>query len=221
MGTTTLHEFFKCGGLDSAHMTCGNGGCAACIKDSVKAGLPPLSKCKKKLDVIAQIDNGGYFPQIELLEELVHGVSNATFFLTFRSMEKWYYSIKHWPPRMNGPHMDDRWKKSNITGSPSNERESNPEEISDWYCNHVKRVRQIVAQNPSHTLVEIDIEDPGIGQRMEDIFGIDKSCWGHTNVNAIIHPDLNESQVVLAKPVFAKKRKKPNEQGKKYSRMKT
>ena len=25
---------------------------------------------------------------------------------------------------------------------------------------------------------------------MEEIFGIEKSCWGHTNVNSIIHPEL-------------------------------
>eukprot|EP00571_Detonula_confervacea_P011913 CAMPEP_0172305510 /NCGR_PEP_ID=MMETSP1058-20130122/6782_1 /TAXON_ID=83371 /ORGANISM="Detonula confervacea, Strain CCMP 353" /LENGTH=52 /DNA_ID=CAMNT_0013017129 /DNA_START=21 /DNA_END=175 /DNA_ORIENTATION=- len=52
-------------------------------------------------------------------------------------MEKWYHSITHWPPRKNGPYMSDRLKKFNITGSPSSETLSNPEEFSDWYCNHV------------------------------------------------------------------------------------
>ena len=35
----------------------------------------------------AQMDDGHFFPQIELLEDFFHGHSNATFFLTFCSME--------------------------------------------------------------------------------------------------------------------------------------
>jgi len=200
MGTSSLYSFFKCGGLTSTHFRCGKRSpkCSVCMKESVEAGLPPLSQCGKA-DMYAQIDNAVYFPQIELLEELVHGHPNATFFLTFRSMEKWYHSITHWPPRKNGPFMNDRMKKYNITGSPSNETPSNIDEFSDWYCNHVTRVRNIVARNPSHTLVEVDIEDPGIGQRMGDIFGIDKSCWGHANMNAAIHPEVNQSEVGLSK----------------------
>ena len=67
----------------------------------------------------AQMDDGHFSPQIELLEEFVHGHSNATFFLTFCSMETLYHNISHWPPRKNGPHMDGRFKKLNITGSLS------------------------------------------------------------------------------------------------------
>ena len=159
------------------------------MEESVDAGLPPLSQCGEA-DMYAQIDNAVYFPQIELLEEIVEGHPNATFFLTFRSMEKWYHSITHWPPRKNGPHMNQRFRKLNITGLPAGEGR-NIEELSDWYCNHVQRVRDIVARNPSHTLVEVDIEDPTIGQRMSDMFGIRKSCWGHSNVNAKIHPEMN------------------------------
>ncbi|KAL7543581.1 hypothetical protein ACHAXR_013031 [Thalassiosira sp. AJA248-18] len=189
MGTSSLHAFFECGGLKSRHYKCGNKtACGVCTKESVEAGLPPLSLCGKA-DMYAQIDNAKYFPQIELLEEFVHGHPNATFFLTFRSMEKWYRSLSQWFK------LDVRLKNYNITGSPSKETKSNPKEFSDWYCKHVERVRDIVAQNPSHTLVEIDIEDPGMGQRMEDIFGIKKSCWGQTNVNPDIHPELNASEV--------------------------
>ena len=198
MGTSSLHAFFKCGNLTSTHFRCGPATkCASCMKKSVEANLPPLAKCAQA-DMYAQIDDAIYFPQIELLEEIVQGHPNATFFLTFRSMEKWYHSITHWPPRPKGPHMSDRMKKFNITGSP-NLDDNDPEDFYDWYCNHVQRVRDIVARNPSHTLVEVDIEDPTVGQRMEDMFGIEKSCWGHANVNAYIHPELNESEVEVSK----------------------
>ncbi|KAL7528788.1 hypothetical protein ACHAWF_004148 [Thalassiosira exigua] len=207
MGTTSLHTYFQCGGRTSAHFWCTEEPkrCAACIKGSVKRGLPPLSRCGKA-DMYAQIDNGFFFPQIALLEELVRGLPDATFFLTFRNMTKWYKSITNFPPKLGRKktlHMDERWMKGNMTGSPplydaeGNKRESDPNEFSEWYCKHVERVRELIARNPSHSLVEIDIEDPGVGWRMEDMFGIDRNCWGHTNVNAENHQDLNLSEVVL------------------------
>ncbi|KAL9179539.1 hypothetical protein ACHAXT_008829 [Thalassiosira profunda] len=200
MGTSSLHAYFSCGGLVSTHYKCGRGSkkCGVCTRESVEAGSPPLAQCGAA-DVYAQMDDGMYFPQIELLEEFVRGHPEATFFLTFRNMSKWYHSISHWPPRKNGPHMDERFKKLNITGSPTRATKSNPQEFEDWYCSHVKRVRDIVARNPSHTLVEVDIEDPEIGQRMEDTFGIRKSCWGHANVNINIHADVNASEVGVSK----------------------
>ena len=199
MGTSSIHHFFMCGGLDSTHLQCGEGyACAECTRKSIKEGLPPLAKCGNA-DVYAQIDDGYYFPQIELLEDFVHGHPNTTFLLTFRDMRKWYYSITHWPPRPRGPHKDEQFKMLNITGSPSNKGKSHQKEFDDWYCRHVQRVRNAVAQNPSHSLVEVDIDDPDTGKHMEDIFGIDKSCWGQTNVNPYIHPELDHSKVILSK----------------------
>jgi hypothetical protein len=104
-------------------------------------------------DVHSQLDNGYYFPLIELLEKFVHGHPNATFLLTFRSTDKWYESLTHWPPKPRN--MDTRLKKLNITGSPSNEGESNPKEFSDWFCKHVERVRDLVAKNPSLHLLKL------------------------------------------------------------------
>ena len=209
MGTSSIHYFFKCGGLDSTHLHCGRGKgkCAECARTSVREGLPPLAKCGNA-DVYAQIDNGQYFPQIELLEDLVHGHPNATFLLTFRDMQKWYYSITHWPPRQRGPHLDKFFKKWNITGSPSNKGKSHQKEFDDWYCRHVQRVRNVVSKNPSHTLVEVDIDDPDTGKHMEDIFGIDKSCWGQTNVNAYIHPELDQSKANLSRHTKSKANKR-------------
>jgi hypothetical protein len=133
MGTSSLHHFFDCGGLRSSHFRCPKrvGLCADCIKRSVEAGQPPFSQCGD-VDVYAQMDNGKYFPQIELLEEISRGYPRATFFLIFRSMEKWYHSITHWPPRKNPPHLSDRFKMFNITGAPtSNGRRSSRHNARD------------------------------------------------------------------------------------------
>ena len=144
------------------------------------------------------MDDGIYFPQIELLDEIVAAYPKATLFLTFRSVEKWYNSMKNWPPRKRGPHMVDKLRKENITGFPSGVGE-NIDEFGDWYCKHVERVRDIVARNPSIALVEVDIEDPSIAKRMSKIFEIDESCWGHSNVNPISNPDLDLSGVQLSR----------------------
>ena len=161
------------------------------VKKAVENGKSPLADCHgTNQDVYAQIDDGVYFPQTEILEQIVNDHSNATFFLTFRNMERWYKSLQNWPVLKNGRggfNMVERIQRSTITGGPS---KSDPETFNEWYCKHVQRVRDLIAKNPSHTLVEIDIEDLDTAQRMEDIFGIRQSCWGHKNANALIHPEL-------------------------------
>ena len=152
----------------------------------------------EEADIYTQIDNGTYFPQVELINEFAEGYPKATFFLTFRNMTKWYHSLSHWPPRPRGPHMDERLRKLNITGFPSG-KGKNEEEFTEWYCNHVLRVREIVASSQGHHLVEVDIEDTTIGGRMSEMFGISESCWGHANVNLNIHPDVNTSEVTASK----------------------
>lgn len=207
MGTNTLHYYFQCGGLRSTHFRCNpTVKCAECIKASVDAGQPALSQCGDEIDAYTQLDDGKYFPQIELLDTLSHDYPNATLLLAFRNMSKWYHSITHWPPRANPPHLSDRLKIFNITGAPPNRgrkysrhNQQEFEEFSEWYCNHVKRVRRLVDKSQSHTLVEIDIEDPQISHHMKNLFGINALCWGQSNVNLNIHPEVNKSDVRKSK----------------------
>jgi hypothetical protein len=185
MGTTSLNAFFKCGGYKALHYTCGNGKklCANCIKQSVKTGQPPLSQCPAA-DAYTQLDDGRYFPQIELLEEFINGYPQATFFLTFRSMEKWYHSLENWPPnRTNYKSMTERLSNLDITGLPKG-KGNDVFEISDWYCKHVERVRNLMDKYPSLSLVEVDIEDPMAGYYLEKLLGIRHSCFGQKNVHA-------------------------------------
>lgn len=202
MGTSSLHNFFDCGGIHSVHYRCNRvDSCARCMRESVEAGGRPLDLCEMgsaKIDMYAQMDDGVYFPQIELLDELVAGYPNATLFITFRSIEKWYNSLNKWPPRRNGPHMNDKLKKEDINGFPSGVGK-NIDEFADWFCNHVERVRGIVANSPKLQLVEVDIEDSTIAKRMSDMFDIDESCWGHTNVNPMSNPGMDLSEVKVSK----------------------
>eukprot|EP01082_Thalassiosira_pseudonana_P005216 g4809.t1 g4809 contig17:93488-94420(+) len=190
IGTSSIHSFFGCAGYRSTHYRCSvTTSCAECIRQSVEEGLPPLHYCVMA-DVYSQIDDGshGHYPQIEYLKEFVNGYPNATFLLPFRSMEKWYKSMQNWHNQEKG--MDEHLMMANISGLPVGIGR-NIEEFSTWWCWHVNRVRELVAQSPSHALVEINLEDASLSERMSDVFDIDESCWGHVNANHELHTDLN------------------------------
>jgi hypothetical protein len=187
MGSTSIHSYFRCGGYTSVHWICEPNGtyCGDCIEESIKAGLPPLSKCPK-VDSYAQIDKGPEnMPQVNYLEEIVSGIPNATFIMTFRNMTKWYISMSNWlgvAGRNKTNNMRVRFQRENITGLPPGVGK-NVTEFSNFYCEYVKRVRKTIAKYPGHELVEIDIEDPTEGWKLEDVFGVKRSCWGKTNIH--------------------------------------
>lgn len=157
--------------------------------DSVKAGLSPFKKCPvREFDVYSQLDNGYYFPQVEQLNEIHEAYPDATFMLTFRNMESWYRSISNY--YMWKRTLREVMQDSNITGLPAG-KGNNVEEFSQFFCKHVYRVREFVQQHPSHSLVEIDIESDSSGRYMEEVFGIDEKCWGQSNANLELHPELN------------------------------
>jgi len=207
MGTTSLHKFFSCGGLSSTHYYCHpnpikklgrkgllNAKCASMLEKASLARLPPLSFAIKNYnmsDAYMQLDDGHYFPQVELLDEIVEGYPNATLFLTFRNMSAWYKSLSNWPPKKK-PKLSDRLKMLDIKGLPKG-KGKDVYELSDWYCKHVQRVRDLVAQDPSHTLVEVDIQDPDMGQWLESIFSIKKRCWGQVNANSLLLSSNNNN----------------------------
>jgi hypothetical protein len=145
-------------------------------------GKPPFSHCEDG-DAWTQLDDGRYFPQVELLEEIVKGYHQATFILMFRSMDKWYNSMSNWPPNQTKYQpLTKRLLRSNITGLPQI-KGNDVSVFSDWHCNHVKRVRDVIAKYPAHSLVEVNIEDPNAGEYLERVFGINQRCFGQKNVN--------------------------------------
>lgn len=199
MGSTSLHTYFQCGGYESIHWACGKKlYCADCIKRAIQAGLPPFSKCNINNTVAsyAQIDRGPEnLPQVSYLSEIVGGVSNATFILTFRNMTKWYMSLTNWQSKKNPEvNMRSRFQRANLTGLPTGVGR-NVSEFSHFYCEYVKRVREEVAKYPGrHELVEIDIEDPKVGWQLEEVFGVNRTCWGKKN-GAVHNDTVSEEEL--------------------------
>jgi hypothetical protein len=200
MGSTSLYSYFKCGGYTSVHCVGCSGKdhyrfCSDCIEASIKDGLSPLSKCKQA-DSYAQIDKGPEnLVQVNYLNEIVRGVPNATFILTFRNMTNWFISMTNWDNHGRyKKNMRERFERAKITGLPAGVGR-NVSEFSDFYCEYVKRVRKEVAKYPGHELIEIDIEDAMVGWQMEEAFGINQTCWGKNNAGTkVVSVSVDELQ---------------------------
>eukprot|EP00986_Skeletonema_menzelii_P020169 scaffold30419_cov154-Skeletonema_menzelii.AAC.5 len=181
-----VKSYFKCGGYNSVHWRCGDKYCADCIEEAIlqEEGLPLFSKCNtNNVEAYAQIDKGpNSLVQVNYLNEIVSGVPNATFILTFRDMTNWYRSLTNWQSiHTSEINMRRRFEWANITGLPKGVGR-NVSEFTHFYCEYVKRVREEVAKYPGrHELIEIDIEDPTVGWQMEEAFGINRTCWGKKN----------------------------------------
>jgi hypothetical protein len=159
--------------------------------DSVKAGFSPFHLCQgPDFEVYTQLDSGYYFPQIELIDELHEAYPNATFLLTFRNMNGWYKSVSNYQVSGNLT-LREVMQKVEITGLPSGKGNS-LKEFKTFFCNHIKRVRKFVQDHPSHGLIEVDIEDDASRSYMESVFSISQNCWGHSNVNVNLHPELDD-----------------------------
>jgi len=184
-GTKTIHEYFSCGHVERvSHYRCANNmKCGQLIHDNIKQHRPPLHgtgafNVYTQLDVTAYTNSTSslpcYYPQVELLEELHEHHPYSTLVLNKRNVTTWVASIKRWFI------MHDRLIQCNITGFGLGMGRTD-KELTQFYMDQVQRVRKFVAKHPTHRLVEVQIDSADAGQVMEDAFGIDKNCWGHTN----------------------------------------
>ena len=120
-GSTTLHRYYTCKGLNSTHWTDNTPGGfeGLCMRDAVRAGLPPLETCSHHAQALMQMDvafpfghrnqrygtsehhsvssrDDCFFPQLSVLEELHAENEDATFVLTFRPVRDWVNSMVNW-----------------------------------------------------------------------------------------------------------------------------
>jgi hypothetical protein len=138
--------------------------------------------CNHGFDAYLQMDLNYppcYFPQISLLDELHEEYPNATFILNFRPVDDWIDSARRW----NG-NIVVRWSNCTIPGLIHKKGEVSTQQLRNWWCGHVKHVREFVRQYPSHKLIELDLYDTqGSSNLMSKLFGVNASCWGKSNVN--------------------------------------
>ena len=125
----------------------------------------------------AQENNGGItLPQWSFLNEIHMSMPNATWILNLRNPQEWLQSIDRW--------KDLRQRLVNFQGGDDfpRKRGLHDHEMIDFYNIQAQRIRNFVQQHPSHTLVEVPIDQPNAGQIMETAFGITSECWEARNV---------------------------------------
>lgn len=198
-GTSTIHDFFSKSGSRSVHFRTGgrigkkkrpysdvSDRIGNCMHNATLAGLPLLKTCGD-FEVWAQIDitdptrkgSHCFYPQITQLQRLHEEAPRATFILNRRNFTSWANSVGRWTDGMGGLAQ----RLASEPCQPFGPKSADQQDLIDWHVQQVQRVRQFVRDHPTHALIEVDIEDPDSGLRMEKAFHINASYWGHANVN--------------------------------------
>ena len=203
-GTTSLANFFQCGGIRAAH-TYGRRRSAqgfrepfrigACIKENYHANRPLLTDCKPDFysvysDIGAFDKNKTsecFYPSIQALDRLVHDYPNGTFILSFRH-EGWYDSV------VNFNNLAKRWEKR----CPLFPNTTNPNVWQAFYEQHRQRIRNVMARNPGLNYFEFNLTDPMAGHKLSQFTGIDAQCWQNCKPDGVCVQRTHVNDTVLA-----------------------
>jgi hypothetical protein len=178
VGSNTLLSFLQCAGFNANHAQCGPK-----MRSAASLGIGPVgSGCYGNHggDAMLQMDkvsppNNCFFPQIQLLDEIHQEHPNATFILNFRPVDDWIESVTNW----NG--LAARLTRCDLPGLPKGVGRKK-KDLRNWYCGHVRHIREFVALYPSHALIELDLYDTERSARvMAKLFQVNETCWGHAN----------------------------------------
>lgn len=212
-GTTSMYAYFQCGGLRSIHFGIhinrpNEQRLATCIRFNIRNhAQDPLLDCKfgkpepfQVFSDLSEIGRSCYDVTMWDLEALYQAHPRMTLVLTQRDPASWAKSIsgarhfdsllqcpQFWPEQpVRQPHeltTPVRNARGQVLHLP-NQTMMFPDDLIlafEWHRNHV---RQFAVSHPSITLLEFDIQSNSTGKDMEEVFGIDASCWGHRHDNS-------------------------------------
>eukprot|EP00956_Cyclotella_meneghiniana_P017687 scaffold29037_cov69-Cyclotella_meneghiniana.AAC.5 len=214
--TLTMRQFFKCGGVTSVHTSSQQGRLGICMMENMLADNPPMENCDThkrhgKTDKIGFISDIGlqgppcFYSSLHDggLEGIAKHYPSSTILLVTRNATSWHKSIKKWGTLLT------RWKKDCMfDGSYHGDQvqywndlyasESNEKYWADFYNAHTQKIREFVMQHPSLTYVEVQLEDPKMGELLEYYTGIPSTCvmdchpgpkwYKNTNATSKCHP---------------------------------
>ena len=115
-------------------------------------------------------------PQVEDLEKLHAQFPNATLILNTRNVDHWVKSLHSY----HKGNMLQQMIECNITALPAGVG-GNDTDLKMFYQGHTDNIQSFVKSHPSHGLVTIDIENWDAGEILEEVFRINRTCWGHAN----------------------------------------
>jgi len=199
-GTTSIFGYFKCGMRNEDYGLLSHYDCKPSKhlkREDVLPRMPCGSRMRNNIgrpevepftgmdqfllyaEIDAQERHGGMtLPQWEFLDQIHGQFPNATFVLNLRDPKHWMKSIDKWKD------LRQRFIDIHIPEILPRGVGANDTDLETFYLAQAQRVRDFVADHPTHELVEVPIESPSAGQIMQDSFGITKECWGVRNSNA-------------------------------------
>ena len=198
-GTTSIFAYFKCGMRLKDYALLSHYDCNP-PKHRKREDVLPRMACGRRMRnnievhkvepftgmdqfvLYAEIDGQGNdlgmtLPQWTYLDQIHGQFPNATFVLNLRDPKHWMKSIDKWKD------LRQRFIKIHIPPVLPRGVGANDTDLELFYLAQAQRVRDFVADHPTHELVEVSIESPNAGQIMQDSFGITKECWGVRNSN--------------------------------------
>ena len=184
MGSSTLTGFWTCGGLNASHYGCGQqGACGTCFAKQSWINQSMFKYCGE-YDAYGEMNyvtNAPcVWPQIDLINQIHNEAPEATFVIIFRNISSWIESVDRWTEPDGSTLREALANKCGIGGKHNNLTD---EDLENFFCNHVNKVRDFVKAFPSHSLIEVQLEDDKAASILSNQFGIEKSCWGHENKN--------------------------------------
>ena len=229
--TLTMRQFFKCGGVTSIHTSSQQGRLGICMMENMLADKPPIENCdthkrQGKTDKIGFISDIGlqgppcFYSSLHDggLEGIAKYYPYSTILLVTRNATSWHKSIKKWGTLLH------RWGKvCKFDGSYHGEQvqhwnnlyqsESKEQYWADFYNAHTQKIREFVMNHPSLTYVEVQLEDPKMGEILEYYTGIPSTCvmdchpgphWHkRTNATSKCHPPGDPAGLTLNSPQAA------------------
>ena len=177
-GTSSIWKFFLCAGHMAAHTYSRANQTTShrighCIENNVKDKQKPFAGCGpyyvwSDIGYVELDNNECFYPSIHALDALYEAYPEMTLLLMRRNSTKWAHSIQ----KFN--FIGSRWANCNADGMP---KSSDLKALTDFYAEHVARLRKFAQDHPSVTFLDMPLEGKETAQMLEDAFGAPASCW--------------------------------------------
>lgn len=192
-GTTSVHRYFKCGGINSAHKVLPQSGRSGRkfyvqrVHRNIIKGKDPFGFLQENYGALVYADNDDscFHPSVSGgLELFYKHHPNATLISSVRSTDNWFDSVLRYNFTSGYSLIANLLECPRFIHTPEiPQRNMTVQDVKDFYEYQIEYVRNFAKNHPSMTYIEISLEDDQsiAAATLEAHTGIDASCWGQYN----------------------------------------
>eukprot|EP00984_Skeletonema_dohrnii_P034899 scaffold34135_cov183-Skeletonema_dohrnii-CCMP3373.AAC.3 len=197
--TTTMSEYFTCGGITSCHTYVEDDRIGICMMENHLADKPPMEGCNTErtedgviepVEVIFDIGLQGppcYYASLHEggLDNIPKHYPEGTIMLVTRNATKWFKSFTEW----RWGELLEEWGQGSCAfdGSLGGEEmeywndlyissESKRQYWIEFYEAHTQKIREFALKHLSLTYVEVELENDKMAEQLELYTGVKQSC---------------------------------------------